>query len=157
MYVVDKAAAAAVVPVASLTMGMAAQRLGGAAAADSAHSSERPRDPNKKYLEFTVPREAAGAIIGKGGSILRDMQQEVGAQIYIDRDDPSSSTRRVVVKADDEPTLTKAHERVMSIVNAQAGNANAPPTAGVTSKSGAPGAAPDGEDLDTEPLDPFGL
>lgn len=124
---------------------MAAHRIGGFGTVDA---------DRKKYLEFAVPREAAGAIIGKGGSVLRDLQQETGAHIHVDRDDPTSSMRRVVVKADDEASLARAHDHVLSIVTAQLAGQH---EGGAGRSSGAFAAPSEREELDTEPLDPFGL
>jgi hypothetical protein len=38
-----------------------------------------------RKLEFFIPRETVGGIIGRGGQGLRDLMHETGCKIYIDK------------------------------------------------------------------------
>jgi hypothetical protein len=53
----------------------------------SPHSPGGPTGTQDGYrkLEFFIPRETVGGIIGRGGQGLRDLMHETGCKIYIDK------------------------------------------------------------------------
>jgi predicted RNA-binding protein YlqC (UPF0109 family) len=74
----------------------------------------------RKHSVFEIPSEAAGGIIGKGGSILRELQQEFGCRVRLETLDKTdvSNTRKVLVWHDDEDVHRAVRERIEHMVGA---------------------------------------
>lgn len=49
--------------------------------------SRRPSHSNPTDVSFTIPKSCVGAVIGKGGQHLKDLQQEHGVRVYIEKED----------------------------------------------------------------------
>ena len=45
----------------------------------------QPVDPNTCHLKILIPSAAAGAIIGKGGETIAEVQQKIGAKIKLSK------------------------------------------------------------------------
>lgn len=77
---------------------------------------DRDMDTGNK-LEFFIPKEKAGGVIGKGGVVLRELQIETGCRIRLDRDE-MHGMRRVTVKHDDDSVMLRAKERILDVAAA---------------------------------------
>ncbi|KAK9695720.1 KH domain [Popillia japonica] len=53
--------------------------------------------PNKSTTQVTIPKDLAGAIIGKGGGRIRKIRQDSGAGITIDEPLPGSNDRIITI------------------------------------------------------------
>ncbi|GJQ76519.1 putative RNA binding protein [Trypoxylus dichotomus] len=53
--------------------------------------------PNKTTTQVTIPKDLAGAIIGKGGGRIRKIRQDSGAGITIDEPLPGSNDRIITI------------------------------------------------------------
>ena len=49
-------------------------------------------------IEFCIPNECAGSVIGKAGQTLRELMQESGGRIQVERELDANGMRRVVIK-----------------------------------------------------------
>lgn len=58
---------------------------------------EARRASNPTEICFSVPKNCVGAVIGKGGQYLRDLQNEFGVRVYIEKEDFGG--KRLVVLA----------------------------------------------------------
>jgi rRNA processing protein Krr1/Pno1 len=77
---------------------------------------QRDVDTGNK-LEFFIPKDKAGGVIGKGGQILRDLQTETGCRIRLDRDE-IQGMRRVIVRHEDDAVMLRAKEKILDVVAA---------------------------------------
>lgn len=70
--------------------------------------------------EVIVPRDSVGAIIGRGGEVIKDIGRNTGCQIQFKRDeDPSSPDRIAVVFARNGIDLTRATQMISNIVHSR--------------------------------------
>ena len=78
----------------------------------------------RKHSSFEIPREAAGAIIGRGGSVLRELQQEFGCRVRIDSDNKAdaNANRKVLIWHDEESVHQAIRERIEHMVAADLSN-----------------------------------
>ena len=60
-------------------------------------------ETNEKRLEFFVDKEHAGSVIGKGGSIMKDMEEKFQLRIFMEREH-INGLRRVVIRGAPEHT-----------------------------------------------------
>lgn len=70
---------------------------------DSSHAfspsaGQGPRVQGVDEIIFSVPRAAAGGIIGKGGHVLKDLMAEFGLKIYLEKEATADGCRVVVLK-----------------------------------------------------------
>eukprot|EP00604_Paraphysomonas_vestita_P003230 CAMPEP_0174821448 /NCGR_PEP_ID=MMETSP1107-20130205/8138_1 /TAXON_ID=36770 /ORGANISM="Paraphysomonas vestita, Strain GFlagA" /LENGTH=436 /DNA_ID=CAMNT_0016038469 /DNA_START=81 /DNA_END=1391 /DNA_ORIENTATION=- len=86
----------------------------------SISSGSSGNDGHRK-LEFYIPRETAGGIIGRGGQGLRDLMHETGCKIYIDKSETNDGARLVRILSngtpDEESSLQFAKEVIIKRVN----------------------------------------
>lgn len=86
----------------------------------SISSGSSGNDSHRK-LEFYIPRETAGGIIGRGGQGLRDLMHETGCKIYIDKSETNDGARLVRIlsngASDEESVLQFAKEVIIKRVN----------------------------------------
>lgn len=86
-------------------------------------SSGSGGNENHRKLEFYIPRETAGGIIGRGGQGLRDLMHETGCKIYIDKNETNEGGRLVRILSstpnsnDEETNLQFAKEIIIKRVN----------------------------------------
>jgi hypothetical protein len=82
---------------------------------------------NPTEVCFSIPRLAVGAIIGKGGQNLRDLQAQYGVRVYIEKED-FNGKRMVVLSCGSESnfdpqtmerTLHQCQDHIESIVEEQ--------------------------------------
>lgn len=66
---------------------------------------ERDTRRNSDDMIFLIPKETVGAVIGKGGHVLKDLYAEFGFRVRVERDDVGSS-RNVVISAPNQGPLT---------------------------------------------------
>jgi len=64
-------------------------------------------------LDFEVPREFVGALIGKGGSNISDMKQRSGASIQVSKDTTSTGSTPVQITCKSEHNLNEAKRLVL--------------------------------------------
>lgn len=85
------------------------------------------RASNPAEVCFSIPRLAVGAIIGKGGQNLRDLQGQYGVRVYIEKED-FNGKRMVVLSCGSESgfdpqtmerTLHQCREHIENIVEEQ--------------------------------------
>lgn len=83
-------------------------------------SGSSVNDGHRK-LEFYIPRETAGGIIGRGGQGLRDLMHETGCKIYIDKNETTEGGRLVRILSngspDEESNLQFAKDVIIKRVN----------------------------------------
>jgi len=70
-------------------------------------------DAGGKKVVFYIPSDKAGGIIGKGGSILKEISAQFGVRVYVERDDTLQGVRKVSVRGDDEGALSRAHDHIL--------------------------------------------
>ena len=71
----------------------------------------KPQVP--RIVQFTIPREFIGAVIGPGGKIIQGMQEETGATITIDEDERGGV---VQVSAPNKESIDAAVGKIKAIV-----------------------------------------
>lgn len=73
---------------------------------------------NRKNTVFDIPRELAGSVIGRGGSMLKELQQQFSCKIRLENSDRAnpSPLRKVLVWHDDDAVHEAVKERVLEIV-----------------------------------------
>jgi len=64
---------------------------------DSEQYDENP-ETKEKRLEFFIVREDAGAVIGKGGTVMRETEAKFDMRIFLERDEVNGM-RRIVIRA----------------------------------------------------------
>jgi predicted RNA-binding protein YlqC (UPF0109 family) len=69
--------------------------------------------PGVDETHFSIPKNSAGGIIGKGGQGLKDLQAEFGVRIYIERDVGFSGQRTVFINSPDEPARLRCQEKIL--------------------------------------------
>jgi hypothetical protein len=84
------------------------------------HSSPGPND-----LVFTIPRSCVGAVIGKGGQHLKDLQAVHGVRVYIEKEDIEGK-RTVVLShfggensTNDPESLVRCQQNIDTMVTEQ--------------------------------------
>jgi predicted PilT family ATPase len=92
---------------------------------------ERERDVrrNSDDMMFLIPKETVGAVIGKGGHVLKDLYTEFGFRVRVDRDDLGSS-RNVVISAPTQGPLSsqellamqRCRDKILKIVESNLEN-----------------------------------
>ena len=80
-------------------------------------------------MVFSVPKNSAGVIIGKGGQILKDIQNEFGVKVFVEKEGEVTGMRVVVLKSScntDQPltetektAMKKCQDHIMGIVAAE--------------------------------------
>mmetsp|Transcript_15528 Transcript_15528/g.15660 ORF Transcript_15528/g.15660 Transcript_15528/m.15660 type:complete len:380 (-) Transcript_15528:62-1201(-) len=83
-------------------------------------SQHREHDPNQKSLEFAIPTEKAGVIIGKSASVLKALQKEFGIFICIEKEG-HNGMRTVMLRGEEESTLFRARDRITVMLSEHAG------------------------------------
>ena len=78
---------------------------------------------------FSVPKNSAGVIIGKGGQVLKDIQTEFGVRVFVEKEGEVAGMRLVVLKSAsttdqalteiEKAAMKKCQEHIMSIVAAE--------------------------------------
>ena len=71
----------------------------------------KPQVP--RIVAFTIPKEFIGAVIGPGGKIIQQMQEDTGATITIDEED---GVGKVQVSAPDKDSIDAAIRKIKAIV-----------------------------------------
>lgn len=71
----------------------------------------KPQVP--RIIQFTIPKEFIGAVIGPGGKIIQGMQEETGATITIDEDEKGGI---VQVSAPNKESIDAAVSKIKAIV-----------------------------------------
>jgi len=73
-------------------------------------------------LVFEIPKEAVGAVIGKGGHTLKELNSEFGLKVHIDKDE-FGVVRIVTINGcnqfgqpQDRVTMNKCKEKILKIV-----------------------------------------
>jgi predicted RNA-binding protein YlqC (UPF0109 family) len=77
------------------------------------------KDNGERVLEFIIPADRSGAVIGKGGKVINNLQMEFQVKILLERNSNESNLRRISVKAlgetpDDSLHLCKV--KILSMV-----------------------------------------
>lgn len=76
-----------------------------------------PREELKPHVprivQIEIPKEFIGAVIGPGGKIIQQMQEDTGATITIDEED---GVGKVQVSGPDKPSIDAALSKIKSIV-----------------------------------------
>lgn len=75
-------------------------------------SAGRHKVDDGNSIEFLIPKEQAGAVIGKGGVGLRDIRQETGCKVSLSRDEVNGM-RVVTVYHENNEMMEKAKELVL--------------------------------------------
>lgn len=78
---------------------------------------EEDRLPREDEVGFFIPKDKAGALIGRGGQGLRDLMTETGCKIRVGRTEVNGK-RRVIVSNENEAVMLKAKEAVLQVVSA---------------------------------------
>jgi len=65
--------------------------------------------------QVSIPKDLAGAIIGKGGSRIRQIRQESGAGITIDEAMPGSNDRIITITGNNEQIQNAQYLLQMSV------------------------------------------
>lgn len=66
-------------------------------------------ETNEKRLEFFVDKEHAGSVIGKGGSIMKEMEEQFQLRIFMEREH-INGLRRVVIRGAPEHTVEQMRD-----------------------------------------------
>lgn len=69
-------------------------------------------DANQKVVEFGIPVEKVGVVIGKGACALKSLQAEFGLYIVVDKEE-RHGMRTVIIKGDDDNAIHRAKEKIM--------------------------------------------
>lgn len=85
---------------------------------DGPREDLKPHAP--RMVSFEIPKESIGMVIGPGGSVIRELQEETGATIIIDEVDGKGT---VQILSSDKESLDNATNKIKMIAN--------PPTAEV--------------------------
>lgn len=116
----------------------------------ASYPAPQPRVPGPDEVTFQVPSNSVGAIIGKGGQMLKDLQSEYGLRIYVEKEvGASTGVRTVVIKAissssttdsgpspEDRQAMIQCQLRILSMVQdpmLQASGASAATTGSLSS------------------------
>ena len=75
---------------------------------------------SKKKVEFVIPSDKAGLVIGRGGAQLKEIQAECGCNLKVGPDE-GFPLRLVVAWGDDEDALERARCRVLGLIAASVG------------------------------------
>ena len=75
---------------------------------------EAPIPETSQKLDFYIPKEKAGGVIGKGASVLKGLQKEFGIFIRLDRSE-IRGMRKVIMRGEDEAVLIRAREKIIEI------------------------------------------
>lgn len=78
--------------------------------------SASPAESNRRSIEFYIPRECAGMVIGPSGTTLKEIQTEFSCRIKIERDD-GASVRKVFVWSDDESVLQQVKDKIIYLIS----------------------------------------
>jgi len=70
---------------------------------------------NEQKADMYVPAGDCGKIIGRGGSKIRELQDQTNCKIKVDRDDTGDGTRRVELRGD-ENAIADAREQINMIL-----------------------------------------
>lgn len=95
----------------------------GISLAHSGSSGSTGFPDGSRKLEFFIPRETVGGIIGRGGQGLRDLMQETGCKIHIDKNETDGSrlvrvmTNVPASPVEEEANLQFAKEVIIKRVN----------------------------------------
>lgn len=71
--------------------------------------------------QVTIPKDLAGAIIGKGGSRIMEIRRQSGAQIVIDEALPGSNDRIITITGSEEQIQNAQYLLQMSVKKFTAG------------------------------------
>lgn len=77
------------------------------------------QNQNSSTTQVSIPKDLAGAIIGKGGSRIRQIRQESGAGITIDEPVAGSNDRIITITGAQEQIQNAQYLLQMSIKNDQ--------------------------------------
>lgn len=87
----------------------------------------RDREPVSRRhpddIVFNIPKETVGAVIGKGGHVLKELHSEFGFRVHVEKDE-TGVTRNVVImapthgtlSAQDVLTMQRCRDKVLKIV-----------------------------------------
>ncbi len=67
--------------------------VGGVRSVETVIENRKANNPND--ICFSIPKTSVGAVIGKGGQNLRDLQAEFGVRVFIEKEDYNG--KRLVV------------------------------------------------------------
>jgi len=68
-----------------------------------------------EYTQVSIPKEMAGAVIGRGGMKIKQIRMESGAQITIDEPEPGSSDRIINISGTTDQIQNAQYLLQMSI------------------------------------------
>lgn len=78
-------------------------------------------DDDAGKMVFYIPKEAAGGVIGKGGSVLNELMAEFGVKMFVDREE-YQNMRKVVINSDNSQSMQAAKEKILSLCQISVGN-----------------------------------
>eukprot|EP00599_Poterioochromonas_sp_BG-1_P002515 CAMPEP_0173132836 /NCGR_PEP_ID=MMETSP1105-20130129/376_1 /TAXON_ID=2985 /ORGANISM="Ochromonas sp., Strain BG-1" /LENGTH=429 /DNA_ID=CAMNT_0014044405 /DNA_START=135 /DNA_END=1427 /DNA_ORIENTATION=+ len=85
---------------------------GGRPTIESIIDARRASNPNE--LCFSIPKVAVGAVIGKGGQNLRELQAQYGIRVYIEKEDFNGKRMVVLSSGSDVPNDPISLERALN-------------------------------------------
>ena len=87
-----------------------------------------PRPDSDQKLEFLVPSDRVGSVLGVGGKNCKDLQYEYQVHIHIEKDEtPNPGYRKVIVSGNDISQVVKARERILQMVDDAGKHGGGPP------------------------------
>ena len=89
-------------------------------------SSDVVHVDHRKKTVFDIPRELAGRVLGKGGAVLKDLQQRFGCKICLEPFDKTDSgpSRKVSVWHDDD-AVHEAVKKCVRVIISDSADSNA--------------------------------
>lgn len=72
----------------------------------------------EQRCEFSIPKEKAGLIIGKGGETLRALEEEFQLHIHVEKVQSSAvdSSRTVVIIGDESDSVFRARDKIQIMI-----------------------------------------
>ncbi|KAL2635219.1 hypothetical protein R1flu_006698 [Riccia fluitans] len=81
------------------------------------HLSRHPPVDEELVFRILCPNEKIGSVIGKGGSIIRNLREDTGARIKVADPIPGSDERVIIISANEHPddNISPAQEAVLHV------------------------------------------
>ncbi|XP_029163809.1 tudor and KH domain-containing protein homolog [Nylanderia fulva] len=70
-------------------------------------------------LQYKVPKQYAAAVIGRGGSVIKDIQDKTGTHIHMNKDDIDSPYRLCIIQGKEMEDIRLAESMIKNIIENQ--------------------------------------
>lgn len=67
-------------------------------------------------LEFLIPSDRVGAVLGVGGRNCKELQGEYHIHLHIDKDEAQTGFRKVILTGGDVANIVRARERIFQMI-----------------------------------------